>query len=181
RKAWTDRAKGSSDADVFTSERLTYLAPTTLNTPSMPDADSGPEPACTGINVERDRDTAGYFRFSRMRVFFDTQYDQLALANPSSFELAQRETIERAMLVVNRVLDCYRFVTKEAHIQRLGSVYVTDLYYAAHNVGVHGANFGHGIGSAVMNRSERELERIAGLLKTGDDLPVPELLFLDSE
>src|SRR5262249_54533803 len=35
--------------------------------------------------------------------------------------------------------------------------------------------------SAVMNRSERELERIAGLLKTGDDLPVPELLFLDSE
>src|SRR6185503_16428046 len=83
--------------------------------------------------------------------------------------------------VVNRIFDCYRFVTKEAHLQRLGAVYVTDLYYAAHNIGVHGADFGHGIGSAVMNRPERDLERMVALLKTGADLPVPELLFLDSE
>lgn len=182
RKFWTERASGSSEVDVFTQDQITYLAPVSFESPNFPQpASSGPDPACTGTNIERDRETTGYFRYSRLRIFFDTQHAELGSVPPEDFELAQREAVEIALSVVNRILDTYRLVTKEDHVQRLGSIYVTDLYFAEHNIGVHGADFGHGMRGAVMNRPECEIDQIATLLATGDDLPVPELLFLDAE
>jgi hypothetical protein len=89
--------------------------------------------------------------------------------------------IARAVATLNRFIDVYRLVTNSAHIQRLSSVHVRDIFFRAHNVGFHGASFGHGIGTAVMNRSEDELEAICRKTAAGEEIPLWDLLFLDAK
>jgi hypothetical protein len=180
-KYWTENAEGSGTADLFAHDRVTYFSGTTLQTPEFPEKPIlGPEPRCKGKNVERDRETAGYFRYSRLRVFFDTRYEGLPQGPKGVFETVQTEVLAKARTIVNRVLDAYRLVTRDDFVQRIGALHVTDLYFAEHNIGVHGADFGHGIRTAIMNRSGREIEEFANILETGRELPVHELLFLDA-
>ncbi|MFN0104748.1 MAG: hypothetical protein ACKV2U_22000 [Bryobacteraceae bacterium] len=40
-------------------------------------------------------------------------------------------------------------------------MHVRELFFKEHNISFHGASFGHGISTAIMNRSEAELEEIA--------------------
>lgn len=75
----------------------------------------------------------------------------------------------------------YRAVTKAAHVQRLASVHVRDIFFREHNIGFHGASFGHGIGTAVMNRSETELNAMSRMSATGEDIELWDLLFLDAD
>src|SRR5579863_9653972 len=86
-----------------------------------------------------------------------------------------------ALDIVNRVIDVYRLVTSSDYVQGLPAIHVTDLYFATHNIGSHGASFGHGIRGAVMNRSENEIRRTLALLQSGEDLPMHELLLLDAD
>jgi hypothetical protein len=182
RKVWTAFVENPSEADFYAADRVTYHNPTTLQTPTFPETpELGPVPICKGVNIERDRDTSGTYRYTKARIFFDTDYPPTIAENQEEFGAAERTAIACALRVVNRLVDVYRLRTGSDYIQRLPGIHVTDLFFRAHNVGSHGASFGHGIRSAIMNRSENEIREIAELLASGAELPVPDLLMLDAE
>jgi hypothetical protein len=76
--------------------------------------------------------------------------------------------VARAVAALNRFIDVYRLVTNTPHIQRLSRVHVRDIFFREHNIGFHGASFGHGIGTAIMNRSEAELNTIYHGQRSGE-------------
>jgi hypothetical protein len=181
-KFWTSAAAGSATADLFTTDHVTYAAPVTLNTPNFPeDPELGPRAGCSGTNIEIDRDINGQFRYSKLKIFFDTQHHRLASVSETEIIAARDEAVGLALKIVNRIIDVYRYVTKEDFVQRLGSIHVTDLYFAHHDVGIQGASFGGGIRDAIMNRTKREIEEIAATLKVQSELPLADLLFLDAQ
>lgn len=182
KKVWTRRAEGSSDADYRSPTHVLYHNKTSVNTPTFPtEPDFGPQPICTGVNVEELNDRAGLYRYSLVWAFFNTTYAREALTSKVGGETARVEMIARAIAALNRFIDIYRVVTRSAHIQRLSSVHVRDIFLREHNIGFHGASFGHGIGTAVMNRSEAELAAIVRKAATEEEIPPWDLLFLDSE
>jgi hypothetical protein len=182
RKVWTDLAENSSEADFYATDRITYHNPTQFQTPTFPEKpELGPVPRCRGVNIERDRDTSGIYRYTRAHIFFDTDYPPTIADNQGEFARAEEEVVACALRVVNRLIDVYRLRTASDYIQRLPGIHTTDLFFRAHNIGSHGASFGQGIRSAIMNRSENEIREIAELLASGAELPVPDLLMLDAE
>ena len=182
RKIWTELVENPSGADFYAADRVTYHNPTTLRTPTFPQKpELGPIPRCRGVNIERDRDTSGSYRYTKAQVFLNTDYPPTIADNQQEFQEAEGEVIACVLHVVNRLIDVYRLVTGSDYIQRVPAIHVTDLFFRSHNVGTHGASFGHGIRSAIMNRSENEMRGIAALLESGDELPVHDLLMLDAE
>ncbi len=181
RKVWTDLVESPSEADFYAADRITYHNPTEPRTPTFPEKpELGSVPRCRGVNIERDRDTSGVYRYTKARVFFNTDCPPAITENHDEFARAEQEALTHAIQVVNRLIDVYRLRTGSDYIQRLPGIHVTDLFFRAHNVGSHGASFGHGIRSAVMNRSETEMRDIAALLASGAELPVQDLLMLDA-
>jgi hypothetical protein len=182
KKVWTVRAEGSSEADYFSPTHVLYHNKTSIKTPNFPtEPNLGPEPVCTGTNVEALKDKAGLYRYSLIWMFFDTAYMPEALNSEAGGQSARSEVIARAVAALNRFIDIYRVVTRSAHIQRLSSVHVRDIFFQEHNIGFHGASFGHGIGTGIMNRSGDELNEIARKAATGEEIPPWDLLFLDAE
>jgi|CZKX01.1.fsa_nt_gi hypothetical protein len=182
RKVWTTRAAGSSNADYRSPTHVLYHNKTTVRTPNFPtEPDLGPEPICTGVNVEAEKDRSGLYRYSLVWMFLDTSYTRGTLMSTAGSESARSDMIARGVAAINRFVDIYRTVTKAAHVQRLANVHVRDIFFREHNIGFHGASFGHGIGTAVMNRSETELNAISRMSLTGEDIPTWELLFLDAD
>jgi hypothetical protein len=181
-KVWTSAATGSSTADYYATDRVTYHNSTTLRTPDFPqDPALGPIAQCSGVNVERERDATGMYRYTRARIFFDTTYPATIKEKDKEFSAAEKEVVMIALQVVNRLIDVYRLVTYSDYIQRLPAIHVTDLFFRQHNMGSHGASFGHGLRTAIMNRSEREMQEIAKLLRLGDELTLHEFLLLDAQ
>jgi hypothetical protein len=182
KKVWTIRAEGSSDADYLSPTHVLYHNKTSIKTPNFPtDPKLGPEPICTGTNVEALKDQAGLYRYSMVWIFFDTAYTREMLTSDNGGQSARSEMIARAIAGINRFIDIYRVVTNSAQIQRLSSVHIRDIFFQEHNIGFHGASFGHGIGTAIMNRSGAELDEIAGKAATREEIPAWDLLFLDAE
>jgi hypothetical protein len=182
RKVWTDRTAGSSSADYRSPTRVLYHNKTTLQTPNFPtQPDLGPEPVCKGINIEADKDRSGVYRYSVVRIFFDTAYTVEMLTAKAAAESARSESIARAIAVLNRFIDVYRVVTNSAHIQRVPNVHVRDIYFRELNLGFHAASFGHGIRTAIMNRSETELKAISRIITAGEEIAPWDLLFLDAQ
>src|SRR3984893_13280483 len=103
-------------------------------------------------------------------MFFDTAYMREALNSEAGGRSARSEVIARTVAALNRFIDIYRVVTGSAHIQRLSGVHVRDIFFQEHNIGFHGASFGHGIGTAIMNRSGAELNEIACKATTGAEI-----------
>jgi len=182
KKMWTVRAEGSSEADYFSPTHVLYHNKSSIRTPNFPtEPNLGPEPMCTGTNVEALKDPVGLYRYSLVWLFFDTGYTREALASEAGGRSARSEVIARTVAALNRFIDIYRVVTGCAHIQRLSSVHVRDIFFQEHNIGFHGASFGHGIGTAIMNRSGAELDEIASKAASGEEIPPWDLLFLDAE
>lgn len=113
-------------------------------------------------------------------MFLHTAYPAAIAADQEAFKRAESEVIERALQLANRLIDVYRLVTSSDYIQRLPAIHVTDLFFRDLNIGIHGASFGHGLRTAIMNRSEVEIRKITEVLRSGEDLPVQELLMLDA-
>jgi hypothetical protein len=181
RKVWTARAAGSSNADYRSPTHVLYHNKTTLRTPNFPtEPELGPEAICTGTNVEAEKDQSGLYRYSLVWMFLDTTYTREILTSKAGAESARSDMIARGVAGINRFIDVYRAVTKAAHVQRVASVYVRDIFFREPNIGFHGASFGHGIGTAVMNRSEAELNLISRMSATGEDPAMWDLLFLDA-
>lgn len=182
KKVWTERAGGSSQADYRSPTHVLYHNKTSIRTPEFPtEPNVGAEPVCTGVNVEALEDRSGIYRYSLVWVFFDTTYTHEQLTSDAGAQSARSEVIARAVDAQNRFIDVYRVVTDNAHIQRLSRVHVRDLFFREHNIGFHGASFGHGISTAIMNRSDAELERIARETASAAEIPPWDLLFLDAE
>jgi hypothetical protein len=80
--------------------------------------------------------------------------------------------------VVNRLIDAYRFVTKEEYITRLGEVKINMIYFINLNQGfiLSQAN----TETAPMNRSTVEIEKIEKMLENGEAPDLSDLLELDT-
>lgn len=182
KKVWTIRAEGSSRADYVSPTHILYHNNTSIKTPNFPsDPNLGPEQICTGINIEALNDNAGLYRYSLVGIFFNTAYSREVLTSEIGSQTARSEVIVRAVAILNRFIDIYRVVTNSAHIQRLSNLHVRDIFFQDHNIGFHGASFGHGIGTAVMNRSGAELDEIARKAAVDEEIPLWDVLFLDAE
>lgn len=140
-----------------------------------------PASGMTGANIEALKDNAGFYRYSLVWMFFNTAYSREVLISENGGQTVRSEVIARAVAVLNRFIDIYRVATNSAHVQRLSGVHVRDLFFQDNNIGFHGASFGHGIGTGVMNRSGAELNEIARKAATDEEIPLWDLLFLDAE
>jgi hypothetical protein len=182
KKVWTNLAENSSSADYRSPTHLLYHNTTSIKTPNFPtEPELGPEPICTGVNVEALKDRAGLYRYSLVWIFVDTACTLETLTSQAGAQAACTEMIARAVAVLNRFIDVCRVVTRSSHMQRLASLHVRDIFFQEHNIGFHGASFGHGLGTAIMNRSEAELNAIHRMTTAGEDIAPWELLFLDAQ
>jgi len=89
------------------------------------------------------------------------------------------DTSDVALAIVNYVLDVYRFVTGETHIETVWSPVITQVFFSDHNLVFEGVTVPHGLRSAIANRSKEEIDRVANMLSRGDR-PSREVLLLHS-
>jgi hypothetical protein len=176
-KVWTTLAAGSNTAELFADDQLLYYGPAQPSSPTLPQAsDLGPWPHFTGKNVEINKDAHGVFRYTKIRVLVDQapegvdgSGDSEAVQNARSS--AVHMAAETATAIVNYFLDVYRFTTGEEHVERLAQMPVTRVYFAAQNLVYESAAIEAGLGSAIVNRSRREIQQIRDMLATGHEPP----------
>jgi hypothetical protein len=182
-KTWTELAEGSHETDIVADDRELYYGPFEIASPKLPQAPAvGVTPRFYGKNVEIEKDTVGRFRYSRVRVCFETSHTDLSdrEGDDSPFKAAIREASRSALDVVNDVIDVYRFVTGEFHVERLTDAVITLVYFADHNTGFEGAAIKDGLRSAIVNRSAREIDSIATMLSSGQEPERHDLLLLSA-
>lgn len=182
RKTWTNRANGSNDAEVYADDQPLYYGPASLESPHLPqDPALGPWPHFTGTNLEIRRDTQGVFRYSQVRVFLDGSYPDID--GPDEDEnvkdaraTAVDEATRTATQIINYFIDVYRSVTMESHVERLPRLLVTQVYFADSNLFFEGVGIEAGLGSAIVNRSQREIREIAAMAEEGREPARHDLL-----
>jgi hypothetical protein len=173
RKIWTDLAAGSNDVEAYADDQPLYYGPARPLTPTIPQAPTlGPWPHFTGTNVEIYKDTHGVFRYTQVRVLFDSLHPGIdgpdgTEAVQSARSVAVTQATDTAAQVVNYLLDVYRSVTEETHVERLAKMLVTRVYFADANLVYESVGIESGLGSAVVNRSRRDIDQIAEMLTTG--------------
>ena len=182
-KIWTKNSKGSSSVDLFEEDNIIYFAKTEVITPPVPQNDeNGYELCYQGKKVIKTRDNTGYFRYSKLFIEINTNYSKERLKNNSKYkETSLSEIREKTHEIVNRILDIYRFITNENHVERLSDINIKNIYFVDHNIGFYVLKMGAGIQSAIVNRSKKEINEIKKLLENGFSCPIYELLFLNSE
>lgn len=185
RKIWTDLANGSSDVEAIADDQLLYYGPALPATPHVPqDPVLGPWPRFTGQNVELGNDTHGVFRYTRVRLLFDTEHAGVdGAGGGEAVELARNVAVATAASTAaefaNHILDLYRYVTGEDHVERLPRHLVTRVYFADANIVYESVGLEGGVGSAIINRSRREIDRFATMLAAGEQ-PAPHTLLVQS-
>jgi hypothetical protein len=185
RKVWTSLAEGSNDADIFADDQLLYYGPAQPSSPTLPQASNlGPWPHFTGKNVEIYNDAHGVFRYTQVRVLFDQAAEGVDGLDDSEVvqnarSSAVRMAVETATGIVNYLLDVYRFTTGEDHVERLAKLPVTRVYFADANLVYESAGIEAGLGSAIANRSRREIQGIRDMLAVGRE-PARDVLLLQS-
>lgn len=189
-KVWTKRAEEdgvkSDDVDFYAADTTTYFQKSTMRTPIFPvRPEEGWDQYFTGRNIERMKDQNGTFRYSRLFIQFDPNIseDRLAALERATKEEGEAvfdEIADIALAVVNRVIDCYRHVTRQEYVERLGVLSINTVYLKKQNQGLHIMGLVPGIESAMMNRSKKEIDEIERLLKDGEPVPLHDLLVLDA-
>ncbi len=183
KKIWTDKATGSDESDFLAKDKICYFNKPDIITPRFPQEENvGWELRFTGKNIEKVRDTNGYFRYSRLNIFFDTNFKKEEIDNADHSNKGIFKVLdEKAQLIVNKFLDIYKVVTEEDFVDRVGFLNTTHILFFEHNSGflLTSSNYGH-IQSAVMNRSRDELEEIEKMLKENIRPELYELLFLNA-
>ncbi|MGD0785804.1 MAG: hypothetical protein ABR969_08305 [Sedimentisphaerales bacterium] len=182
-KIWTKNSKGSSSVDLFEENNITYFAKTEIITPQVPINDEdGYEFLYQGKNVTKTNDNTGFFRYTKLFIEIDTNYSKEQLKSDGKFgEAAITEITEKIYEIINRIIDIYRFITNENHIERLNSINIRDIYFVNHNLGFYILKMGAGIENAIINRSKREIDKIKEMLENGSSCPIYELLFMNAE
>ncbi|MFY9724261.1 MAG: hypothetical protein WAJ87_02135 [Bryobacteraceae bacterium] len=185
RKIWTTLAAGSNDAEIYADDRVLYYGPAQPLSPFIPQApELGPWPHFTGTNVEIGKDTHGVFRYTQIRVFFDSALigvdgsetdEAVQAARSRAFEEAK----QTGMSIVNYVLDIYRYVTSAEHVERLSAMAINRVYFVDYNLLSEGVAIDSGVGSAVVNRSGQEIRRMRAMLLAGTE-PERHVLLIQS-
>lgn len=183
RKIWTKRARDergqpSSKTDFFAEDRALYFKNSIILTPKIPlDPEEGWSPRFTGTNIEKMSDQSGVFRYTKVYIQFDHE-----LSSDSSEKKLNEKLLgairEKALTVMNRVIDNYRDTTKEAYIRRLGELPVNLIYLIPKNRGVY--VLPHSIEGAKMNEAGQDIETISDKLSKGEKPEVYKLLLLDA-
>ena len=185
RKIWTDLADGSNSVEALADNQLLYYGPALPATPHVPqDPVLGPWPRFTGQNVELGKDTHGIFRYTQVRLLFDTEHRGIGGSDDvESIKEARNAAVTTATSTaagfVNHMLDVYRYATGADHVERMPRQLVTRVYFADVNIVYESAVLEGGVGSAIINRSRREIDRFAAMLAAGEQ-PAPHTLLLQS-
>jgi HEPN domain-containing protein len=186
RKIWTNKATEdgkptSSSADFYAEDKTLYFKSGVILTPRFPiREEEGWQQNFTGKNIEGIKEQNGVFRYTRLYIQLDTNFTSKDLDTDNKGELIE-SVKEKALMVVNRVLDSYRFVTKLEHIQRMGTLETSMIYFMSHKKGFHTSSSGFGIETAPMNRSRKEIVEIGRMLKEDIRPDLYELLLLDAQ
>jgi hypothetical protein len=185
RKVWTNRAsdKGvkSSEVDFYAEDRVLYFQKSTMVGPVMPiRPEEGWEHHYTGTNIEKIKGQDGVFRYTMLYIQFDFEPNISKLETIEGKEVLE-EVKSKALLIVNRLIDSYRFTTNLEHIQRLGTLAVNLIYFTQHGFGYHMSSLGFGIETAPMNRSRKEIMAVEKMLEDGEKPDLYNLLLLDAK
>ena len=184
-KIWTNKAKteeGKSDmVDIYAENEVIYLKKSSIITPVLPiKSEEGWEQNFTGKNIEKIKEQNGVFRYSKLYIQFDTEINANKLKKGKSKKILE-EVNDFALEIVNKLLDVYRFITKQEHIQRLGSIGINMVYFINHEIGFYTLSSGFGIETAPLNRSKKEINEIEKMLKLGEKPSLYNLLVLDAQ
>lgn len=184
-KIWTSRAQteeGKSDTvDFYAENSPLYHKNSTILGPRMPfNPEDGWDSFTTGKNVEKINDQNGTFRYTRV-------YIQLKMNLPERIETMAEKPIEhlldeiqdKALQVVNRLIDNYREITNEIHVRRLGTLKINMIYFISQNFGFYLANLN--ITTAMMNRSRKEIKEFQKRLASGAKPELFTLLLLNAK
>ena len=179
KKVWTNKAKDSSEVDLFAKDRATYFKKGTITSPVLPHKEElGWELNFTGRNVEKTKDNSGYFRYTKLQVLFNTNYKKREIEK-HKLDTVQKEISERVSEIVNKILDIYRYITKEEYIERLGSLNINNVYFFELDIGFYPV--GMRIEGATMNKSENYIKKIKDMLVNDESPPLYKLLLLNSK
>lgn len=189
-KVWTNRAKEdglpSDEVDFYMSGAPTYFNKSTMLPPWFPLRPAeGWDQYFTGRNIERMKDQNGTFRYTNLIIEFDPKLSDEQIEKLKHLTKGEGEAIfdkisEDALALINRVIDCYRYVTKEEYIERIGVLSINNVYFKKENFGFYRMGLVPGVESAMMNRSKEEIEKIEDLLCNATPVSLHELLVLDS-
>lgn len=183
-KIWTSVAeaegKKSDPVDFFAEDRITYFKDSVFLSPQFPvKPEEGWQQRFTGRNIERMKDQHGTFRYTKLLIELDSGVSKDALSQ-SRVDKPLSEVRETALIIVNKVLDAYRSVTRHTFVRRLGVLNINMIYFIAHNQGFYLMSPGFGIQTAMINRSRQEIARISSILKHSQQPDLYELLLLDA-
>lgn len=183
-KIWTDRAqedqKKSDVTDFFAEDRVLYFKNSVMLTPVIPvRPEQGWDSFFTGRNAEKMKDQNGVFRYTRVHIQFDVDLPKgLENVGKSADETLLKSVQEKALVVMNRVIDNYRSITNEIHVRRLGELKINLIYFIPQNRGYY--LLLPNIETAKMNRSRQEIESVSKRLSDGEKPEVYTLLLLDA-
>lgn len=184
-KIWTHRAQEdgtkSDVIDFFAEDRNVYFKNSTILTPKVPfRPEEGWDSYFTGRNIEKMKDQNGVFRFTRLHIQFDFSLpEKFERLGEKATEKLLKEVQDKALNIINRVIDNYREVTNEIHVRRLGELKVNLIYFISKKQGYY--LLLPNIETAMMNRSRREIETIAERVSNGKTPEVHRRVLLDAQ
>src|SRR5207248_318963 len=91
----------------------------------------------TGENVEKTKDNSGFFRYTKLTIFFDTSYKKDEIEKSDTRDFISKEIREKVSNIINRLIDVYRYVSKEEYVERLGDFNILNIYFFDHNAGFY--------------------------------------------
>ena len=203
-KVWTDRAKGSTvpEREVIVASEPVYLRDARLRTDviGQPEPFTGDLQAC---NMEFDRDSNGYFRYTRLTLEFDWRvpcgYNPSHQESTGGDDVSAEQVVTQistlALPLVNHVVDVYRTVTDDTYLERLPVLVIEDIRIGIpykcsirrHNqypkvaftykFGYHPNMLGmHGIRPAMLSKPKEVVDSFRSLLESGFRPRTDELL-----
>ncbi len=182
-KIWTNRAqedqKKSDATDFFAEDRVLYFKNSVILTPVIPfRPEQGWDSFFTGRNAEKMKDQNGVFRYTRVHIQFNMTVPETLENGKSANETLLKEVQEKALAVMNRVIDNYREIANEIHVRRLGELKINLIYFIPQNQGYY--LLLPNIETAKMNRSRQEIENISERLSKGEKPDIYKLLLLNA-
>ena len=180
-KIWTENAEGSDTIDIVAEECDTYYQNSAFKPAKLPqDPKLGWQMKLIGKNVEKEKDNMGYFRYTKIVIAMNTSFTKEDFSNDTQAILV--ETRKGTLEIINRLIEVYRFVTREEYIEKLGKVEITDIQFLEPNICFmpsYGIN--NGIGDAKMCHSLKKIVEIEDALKNDITVPLYETLILNAE
>lgn len=183
-KIWTQKAQTntehSDETDFFADDRVLYFRRNAVVGPKVPlDPSEGWEHNYTGVNLQRIKDRNGRFRFTHLYIQFDLRVTEKELEDKFTSDVVVEKVKNITFQAVNKLIDAYRFTTKEEYITRLGEISINMIYFIDINQGITLSQVNTEV--APMNRSKLEIEKIEEMLEKGDEPDLHNLLLLDAQ